>query len=62
MKILKTILIGVGGGCFLRWSELTFSLAVFGYDSNSHHNPVIVSLLLLAFVISKASLNFFHGP
>ena len=48
----------MGGGFFLRWSGLSFSYSVFGYNSNSHYNPLIVSLLLLAFVISKASSIF----
>ena len=43
---------------FSRRLGLTFRKDVFEYNSNSHHNPLIVSLLLLIFdifVISKIS-------
>ena len=53
-EIFKKNLIGVGGGCFFQGGHLqTFRNVVFGYNSNSHHDPLIVSFLLFIFVISK---------
>ena len=43
---------------FSRWSLETFRNVVFGHNSNSHHDPLIVSFSLFIFVISKVFLIF----